>query len=119
LKHDMIARAGHSHGYEIPVNPMREKGVSTMIESNVLDKTFHIIMQRMVKTGQAPHHTEIAAELGVSPEDGRKALHDLFSSGIAGWLFPNTDLIVSFAPFNNLPTQFRLTIDGEQKWFGQ
>ena len=59
----MITRAGHSHGYEIPVNPMIEKGVSTMIESNVLDKTFHIIMQRMVKTGQAPHHTEIAAEL--------------------------------------------------------
>ena len=90
-----------------------------MSESSVLDKMFHIIMQRMVKTGQAPHYTEIAAELGVPPEDGRKALHELFSSGIAGWLFPNTDLIVSFAPFNNLPTQFRLTIDGEQKWFGQ
>ena len=90
-----------------------------MSESSVLDKTFHIILQRLVKTGQAPHYTEIAAELGVSPEDGRKALHELFSSGIAGWLFPNTDLIASFAPFNNLPTQFRLTIDGEQKWFGQ
>ena len=90
-----------------------------MTESDVLNKTFHIIMQRMVKTGQAPYYTEIAAELGVPPEDGRKALHDLFSSGIVGWLFPNTDLIVSFAPFNNLPTQFRLTIDGEQKWFGQ
>ena len=90
-----------------------------MSESNVLNKTFHIIMQRMVKTGQAPHYTDIAAELGVPPEDGRKALRDLFSSGIAGWLFPNTDLIGSFAPFNNLPNQFRLTIDGEQKWFGQ
>jgi len=90
-----------------------------MSESGELDKSFHIIMKRMVKTGQAPHYTEIAAELGVSPEDGRKVLHNLFSAGIAGWLFPNTDLITSFAPFNNLPTQFRITIDGEQKWFGQ
>jgi hypothetical protein len=90
-----------------------------MSEPSVLDKTFHIIMQCMVRTGQAPHYTEIAAELGVSPEDGRKTLHKLFSSGVAGWLFPNTDLITSFAPFNNLPTQFRLTIDSEQRWFGQ
>ena len=90
-----------------------------MNEPSELDRAFHIIMKRMVKTGQAPHYTEVAAELGVSPEEGRKALHNLFSAGVPGWVFPNTDLIVSFAPFNNLPTQFRITIDGEQKWFGQ
>jgi hypothetical protein len=28
-------------------------------------------------------------------------------------------LITSFAPFNNLPTQYRITVDGQQKWFGQ
>jgi len=76
-------------------------------------------MKRMVKTGQAPHYTEIARELGILPDEGRKALHALFAAGIPGWLFPDTDLITSFAPFNNLPTQFRITIDGEQKWFGQ
>ena len=27
--------------------------------------------------------------------------------------------IVSFAPFHNLPTQYRITVDGEQKWFAQ
>jgi len=35
------------------------------------------------------------------------------------WLFPDTDYISSFAPFSNLPTQYRLTIGGEQKWFAQ
>ncbi len=90
-----------------------------MSDSGELDRTFHIIIDRMVKTGQAPHYTEIAAELGILPEEGRKALHNLFSAGVPGWVFPNTDLIASFAPFNNLPTQFRITIDGEQKWFGQ
>jgi hypothetical protein len=85
----------------------------------LLDRTFNIIMRRMVESGQAPHYTEIAAELGVSMEEGRKALHDLFSAGVSGWLFPDTDFITSFAPFNNLPTQYRITIDGQQKWFGQ
>ena len=84
-----------------------------------LDKTFHFIMKHMVQTGQAPHYTEIAKELGVSMKEGRKVLHDLFSKRIPGWLAPSTDLIASFAPFNNLPTQFRITIEGQQKWFGQ
>ena len=90
-----------------------------MSSPNVLNQTFHFIMAKMKDTGVAPHYTEIAKELGVSMEEGRKTLHDLFNSGIPGWLFPDTDLIVSFAPFNNLPTPYRITIDGEQKWFGQ
>jgi len=90
-----------------------------MSEPNVLDNAFHIIMKQMKETGIAPHYTEIAKELGVTPAEGRKILQDLFAAGIPGWLFPGTDFITSFAPFNNLPTQFKITIDGEQKWFGQ
>lgn len=90
-----------------------------MGEPSLLDRTFNIIMRSMVETGQAPHYTQIAAELGASVAEGRKALHDLIAAGVPGWLYPKTDLIVSMAPFNNLPTQFRITIDGQQKWFGQ
>jgi hypothetical protein len=90
-----------------------------MSDADALNKTFHFIMVRMKETGVAPHYTEIADELGISMEEGRNTLHDLFNSGIPGWLFPETDLITSFAPFNNLPTQYRISIDGEQKWFGQ
>jgi hypothetical protein len=90
-----------------------------MSEPNQLDKTFQIIMKRMMEAGQAPHFTEIASELDVSPEEGRKALHELFSPGFPAWLFPNTDYICSFPPFSNLPTQYRITIDDQQKWFGQ
>ena len=96
-----------------------EGGSVHMSEVTRLDKTFHFIMKRMVETGQAPFYTDIAAELGISVEEGRKALHDLFGAGIPGWLYPNTNLIASFAPFNNQPTQYRITIDGQQKWFGQ
>jgi len=45
-----------------------------MSEPSVLDNTFSIIMKRMVETGQAPHYTEIALELGVSAQEGRSAL---------------------------------------------
>jgi galactitol-specific phosphotransferase system IIC component len=91
-----------------------------MTQPTLKDKTYATIMKHFVATGQAPHYTQIAKELGISPEEGQKALHDLFSTtGFAGWLFPKTDSIVSFAPFNNLPTHYRLTIDGQQKWFGQ
>ena len=90
-----------------------------MSQESQLDKTFSFILKRMVKTGQAPFYAEIAAKLGVSVEEGRKALHDLIGAGIPGWVFPNTSYISSFAPFSNLPTQYRITIEGQQRWFGQ
>ena len=90
-----------------------------MSESGQLDSVFQIIMKTMVETGQAPHYTDIASELDVPVEEGRKALHALFSPRFPGWLFPNTDYICSFAPFNNLPTHYRITVDDRQKWFAQ
>jgi len=86
----------------------------------MLDKVYEIILSKLVATGQAPFYTEIAAELGVPAEEGRRALHDLIDARVpAMWLYPETDLICSFAPFNNLPTQYRISVDGVQKWFGQ
>jgi hypothetical protein len=90
-----------------------------MVEPSMLDKVYHFILKRIVDTGQAPFYTEMAADLGVSVEEGRRALHELFSERIPAWLFPGTDFITSFAPFNHLPTQYRITVDGQQKWFGQ
>lgn len=84
-----------------------------------LDQTFGVIMSRMIATGQAPHYTELAHDLGINPDEGRAALHTLFDAGVSGWLFPDTDYIASFAPFSNLPTQYRITIDGQHGWFGQ
>jgi hypothetical protein len=84
-----------------------------------LDQTYHYILSTFVARGQAPHFTEIAAEFNVAPEEGRRRLHELMALRLPNWLFPETDFIVSFAPFNNLPTQYRIAVDGEQKWFGQ
>lgn len=91
-----------------------------MSKTDMLDRVYGIVLKRMIATGQAPHYTEIAAEAGVPVEEGRNALHELIGAGIPGiWLFPETDYISSFAPFSNLPTQYRISVDGVQKWFGQ
>jgi hypothetical protein len=91
-----------------------------MNSPSLLDKTYNVIIERMRETGQAPHYTEIASALGISVEGAREALHELMALGIPGiWLSHDTDYIGSFAPFSNLPTQYRITIDGEKKWFGQ
>jgi hypothetical protein len=87
---------------------------------DMLGGVYGIALRRFVETGQAPHYTGIAQELGVTVEEGRKALHDLIDAGIpAMWLYPETDLICSIAPFSNLPTHYRISVDGVQKWFGQ
>jgi hypothetical protein len=90
-----------------------------MCELSLLQRTYSFILKCFVETGQAPFYTEIAAELGVSVEGGGKALHALLGLGTAAWVYPNTEYIVSFSPFSNLPTQYRIAIDGQQKWFGQ
>jgi hypothetical protein len=88
-----------------------------MTDIALLDRAFYRIMQRFIKTGQAPHHTELAKDLGLGMEEGRQLFHDLMAAGVPGWLHPQTDWIASFPPFNNQPTQYRMTIDGEQKWY--
>jgi hypothetical protein len=90
-----------------------------MADIALLDRAFADIIGRFVKTGQAPHYTELAKDLGLAPEQARELVHELFARNVPGWVHPGTDLIASFAPFNNQPTQYRVTIDGHQKWFAQ
>jgi len=90
-----------------------------MTDKEQQDSIYHFIMEFFIKHGHAPHFTEIAHEFSVQPDEGKRFLHDLMKTGLPIWVYPNTDLIASFAPFNNLPTQYRITIDGHQKWFAQ
>jgi hypothetical protein len=92
-----------------------------MLDTKQLDRTYHFIMESFVERGQAPHFTEIARAFSVTPEEGRRLLHELMNADLPLpiWFFPETDLIASFSPFNNLPTQYRISVNGEQKWFAQ
>ena len=90
-----------------------------MFDLNMLDRAYSTTMRSFITTGCAPHYTELATALGLSMEEGRKLLQELMQSGIPAWQHPGTDYVVSFAPFHNLPTQYRITIEGQQKWFAQ
>ena len=90
-----------------------------MTDTAELDRAFAAIMSTMVATGQAPHYTELATTLGVAPEAGKALIAGIMESGVPGWTHPGTDYIASFPPFNNQPTQYRVSVDGEQRWFAQ
>ena len=45
--------------------------------------------------------------------------HEAAASAVACWFMQDTDYVASWAPFSNVPTQYLVTIDGIQKWYGQ
>jgi hypothetical protein len=90
-----------------------------MADLALLDRSFDVIMRRLVDTGQAPHYAELARALGCSVEAGRQAQRDLLATGIPAWVLPGTDYLASFAPFNVVPTQYRVAVNGEPKWYAQ
>ena len=89
------------------------------MDTEILNRAHYLMMRSFIESGRALHYTELAAAMGLAPEEGRALLHDLMDSGIPAWLYPDTDQVASFPPFNNQPTQYRITIEGEQKWYGQ
>ena len=91
-----------------------------MTDSNtvLLDRAFHTVLTRMVDTGRAPNHMELGSALGLDPDETRKVLHNLIPSVYPGWV-DEDDNIVTICPLSNLPNQYRISVDGEQKWFGQ
>jgi Alkylmercury lyase len=90
-----------------------------MAEPRLLDLMFSRIMRGLVESGRAPHYAELAPGLGLTVEDSRRLLGELMQAYPIGWLHPETDYVASFPPLNNLPTQYRITVRGEQKWFAQ
>ena len=91
-----------------------------MAELELLARMYHAVMSGVVLDGRAPHYTELAAELGLPLDEAREALHELGRGKVPGfWLEPSTDLIASPAPFSNIPTQYLISVQGEQKWYGQ
>ena len=89
-----------------------------MAELELLDRGYEAVMRRVVETGQAQHYTELAAQLEIDLPAARDLVHELVAI-TPGWTHPGTDHLASFPPFNIPPTQYRVSIDGEQRWFAQ
>jgi hypothetical protein len=90
-----------------------------MEESILVQRAYTAILEHFIKTGRAPHFTELAGILGFGPEEARQIQHKAAASALACWFVKDTDYIESWAPFSNVPTHYLVTIDGNQKWYGQ
>jgi len=99
-----------------------------MNDQTLTQRAYTTILEHFVETpaeqisghGRGPHYTELAGFLGISTEEARLAQADAVEgSRIGCWNSPLTDYIGSWAPFSNLPTQYLISVDGVQKWYGQ
>ena len=98
-----------------------------MADLALLARTYHAIQTAFVRDGHAPHYTDLATRLGLPTGEARQAQRELLAAlngplaalGGAHWAHPDTDDIVGFSPFSNLPTQYAIAVDGQQKWYGQ
>ena len=83
-----------------------------MADQSLRQLAYSAIMQRFIETGFAPHYTELAGLLEVTPEEARAAQRQAVEMTPFCWFIPDTDYIHSFAPFSNTPTQYRISVDG-------
>lgn len=84
-----------------------------------VQRTYTAIMQSFIDDGHAMHYTELSKVLGVDVEEGRRLQREAVAAGVGCWFVDDTDYIESFAPFYNLPTNVKVSVDGEHKWHAQ
>ena len=89
------------------------------LDKTMVQTTYTTIMQHFIEHGRAPHFTQLASMMSMTIEEARLHQAEAARLGVGCWLAHDTDLIESWAPFHNIPTQYKITINGEQKWYGQ
>jgi hypothetical protein len=92
-----------------------------MSEDSLIQKTYTRVLEHFIEHGRAPHYIELAQILGISIDEARGLVRDTAAAApIAScWLSHDTDYIESWAPFSNVPTHNLISVNGEQKWYGQ
>lgn len=85
----------------------------------LVQQAYTTVLEYFLKTGRAPHYTELAVILGLRPQEARQIQRKAAESALGCWFVNHTDYVESWAPFSNVPTQYLVTINGQQKWYGQ
>lgn len=92
-----------------------------MPDKQLLAQAYHTIMAGFVRSGRAPHYTELAATIGLAPAQGLQVQGDLIAEGMAVgaylWAQEGTDYIAAAAPFSSIPTQNRISVGGRSRWY--
>jgi hypothetical protein len=90
-----------------------------MADLILIQKAYTAVVKHFMLTGRAPHYTELAQTLGLRPTEARDLQREAAETALACWYVQDTDYIESWAPFSNVPTHYLVTVQGEQKWYGQ
>lgn len=92
-----------------------------MAQMELIQRAYQDILEHFIAHGHAPHYTDIAQHLDIGVEEARILVRETAEAAPVAscWLSHDTDYIESWAPFSNLPNHIKITIDGQQKWFGQ
>jgi len=89
-------------------------------DEQTLARVYHVVMSWFVKTGRAPHFTDLAVEFGVDADRALELQTEMLESiGGPHWADAGSGLIACFDPFSNMPTQYHISVDGKQKWYGE
>ncbi|MGD9933781.1 MAG: hypothetical protein AB7T37_08665 [Dehalococcoidia bacterium] len=76
-------------------------------------------LRHFVATGRAPHFTELARTVGCGLDEALAAQRDAASRANACWFAEGTDVVGAWPPFSNTPTPYLISVNGEQRWYGQ
>ncbi len=85
-----------------------------MEEISSVQRAYTAVVRHFMETGRAPHYTELAATLGVRPEEARQLQRQAADASLACWFVKETDYVESWAPFSNVPTDYLVTIKGSK-----
>ena len=86
---------------------------------SLVQRTYTYVLKHIIQHGWAPHYTDLAVAFSVTTEEARCALNEAAEFAVGCWTSPGTDQVGSWAPLNNTPTHYLVSVDGERKWFGQ
>ena len=91
-----------------------------MADDQTLARVYHVVMSWFVKTGRAPHFTDLAVEIGVDADRALELQTEMLETiGGPHWADSGSGLIACFDPFSNMPTQYHISVDGKQNWYGE
>lgn len=65
---------------------------------SIVQKAYTAIIEHFTKTGRAPHYTELAATMGIQPDEARDLQGKTAEAAVACWRVPDTDYIESWHP---------------------
>jgi hypothetical protein len=90
-----------------------------MFKPELIQSAYSAILKHFTEHGRAPHYTELAQSLAISPDNARELQRIAAESeGIgACWINHDTDYIEAWGPFSSIPTQHRISVGGIQKWY--